>query len=62
MRTFIRRKKIMGYRQENYLKLISFTRKLMDCNPYDKTELIQLRTEIDRTKSVAEKDWLLLQC
>jgi len=62
MRTFIRRKKIMGYHQENYLKLISFTKKLMDCNPYDKGELSKLQKEIDATKSIAEKDWLLRQC
>ncbi|MEM9824543.1 MAG: hypothetical protein AAF985_25880 [Bacteroidota bacterium] len=59
MRTFIRRKKMIGYHQENYVNLIQFTRKLMECNPYDRKEKEQLRREIEQTKVVAEKGWLL---
>ena len=59
MRTFIRRKKVIGYHQENYLNLIHFTKKLMERNPYDKEELKNLREEMVSTKAVAEKEWLL---
>ena len=59
MRTFIRRKKMIGYHEENYVNLIHFTRKLVESNPYDRTEQEKLRQEIEQTKVVAEKGWLL---
>ena len=62
MRTFIRRNKIIGYHQENYLNLIQFTKKLMESNPYDKKEITTIKKEIEATKAIAEKDWLLGQC
>lgn len=61
MRTFIRRKKIIGYHQENYLNLIYLTKKLMERNPYNKEESVHLKIEIEKTKAVAEKEWLLKQ-
>ncbi len=61
MRTFIRRKKIMGYHQENYLNLIQLTKKLMERNPYEKEQTVVLQNEIENLKSVAEKEWLLRQ-
>jgi len=61
MRTFIRRKQIMGYHRANYLNLIAFVKKLLDCNPYIKTEKIALKAEIELKKAIAEKDWLLKQ-
>lgn len=61
MRTFIRRKKIIAYHQENYINLIHFTRKLIERNPYDKTETQKLKSEMEITKVVAEKEWLLGQ-
>lgn len=61
MRTFIRRKKIMAYHRENYINLIYFTKKLMESNPFEKKALITLRNEIENTKAIAEKEWLLRQ-
>lgn len=61
MRTFIRRKKVMGYHQENYINLIRFLRKMIESNPYARAERRALRTEIEATKVVAEKEWLLEQ-
>ncbi len=61
MRTFIRRKKIMGYHRENYLNLIYFTKKLMESNPFDRASLKTLHEEIEKSKPIAEKDWLLRQ-
>jgi len=62
MRTFIRRKNIIGYHQENYLNLIQFTKKLIEANPYEKEGIQQIKKEIEATKSIAEKGWLLQQC
>lgn len=57
MQKFIRRKKIMGYHRENYLNLAIFTKKLMET--HEKSALVALRAEIEGTKMVAEKEWLL---
>lgn len=59
MQKFIRRKKIMGYHRENYMNLAVFTKKLMET--HEKLALTALRSEIESTKVVAEKEWLLEQ-
>lgn len=59
IRAFIRRKKVMGYHRENYLNTVNFTQKLLETNLYDKEERAVLRREIEETKAVAEKEWLL---
>ena len=59
LQTFIRRKKDLGYHRENYLNTIRFTRKLLEANLYDKSVRQALREEIEGTKAVAEKEWLL---
>jgi len=61
MKKFIRRKKIIGYHQENYLNLIAFTKQLLELTSYDKEARLQLKTKIESTKAVAEKTWLLNQ-
>jgi hypothetical protein len=61
MYTFIRRKKIIGYHQTNYLNLIQFVRKLMEHNPYDRKATQSIRRQLEQTKAVAEKGWLLEQ-
>ena len=61
IRSFIRRKKVMGYHRENYLNTVHFTQKLLEMNPFDKTQRAELRREIEETKAVAEKEWLLEQ-
>lgn len=59
IRAFIRRKKVMGYHRENYLNTVHFTQKLLETNLFDKEERAVLRREIEETKAVAEKEWLL---
>lgn len=59
LQTFIRRKNALGYHRENYLNTIRFTRKLLESNLYDKNTRLNLRAEIEGTKAVAEKEWLL---
>jgi len=59
IRAFIRRKKVMGYHRENYLNTVSFTQKLLETNLFDKDAKTALRREIEATKALAEKEWLL---
>jgi len=59
--TFIRRKKALGYHRENYLNTLHFTKKLLETNRFDKVERAALRTEIEATKALAEREWLLRQ-
>ena len=59
MRIFIKRKKIIGYHQQNYLNIIYFTKKLTNLNPYDKTGNSKLKTEIEAIDILTEKEWLL---
>ncbi|MCC7466783.1 MAG: hypothetical protein IT261_10960 [Saprospiraceae bacterium] len=57
---YIRRKKVIGYQRENYLNLVYFVRKLLEVNPLDKKQKQQLRDNIQQTRPLAEKEWLLL--
>lgn len=59
IRTFIRRKKVMGYHRENYLNTVHFTQKLLETNLFDKNAKATLRREIEDTKALAEKEWLM---
>mgnify|MGYP001295613530 CR=1 FL=1 len=59
IRAFIRRKKMARYQLENYLNTANFTQKLLETNLFDKEERAALRREIEATKAVAEKEWLL---
>lgn len=60
-KVFIRRKKVLGYHRENYLNTIRLTRKLLEINPFDKSEKEALRLEVENTKGVGDKNWLLSQ-
>jgi hypothetical protein len=59
MRTYIRRKTQLGYHQENYLNLIKYTKKLLFAPPNPTDYLHALKNEIQETKTLAEKKWLL---
>ena len=59
MRTYIRRKTQLGYHQENYLNLIKYTKKLLLLPPNPADYLNALKNEIQETKTLAEKKWLL---
>lgn len=61
LRAFLRRKKDIGYRRENYLNTVHFTQKLLETNLMNREERAAIRQEIEETKAVAEKDWLLAQ-
>ncbi|TNE57419.1 MAG: hypothetical protein EP344_11215 [Bacteroidetes bacterium] len=59
LQIFIRRKKNLGYHRENYLNTVHFTRKLLESNLFDREIRQALRQEIEQTKALAEKEWLL---
>lgn len=61
LRAFLRRKKDIGYHRENYVNTVHFTQRLLEINPLDKDAKAALRLEIESTKAVAEKEWLLAQ-
>lgn len=58
---YIYRKRDIGYQKHLYLNLIKFTRKLLQKESYSNTQIEALKQEIENTKNVAEKIWLLEQ-
>jgi len=58
---YVQRKKLIGYHQENYLNIIFLTKKLIELNPFDQKEKVNLKNKILTTKALAERDWLLEQ-
>lgn len=56
---FLNRKKELGYHRENYLNTLTFTSKLLNINVLNKKEKEHLLQEIEQTKAVGEKEWLL---
>lgn len=56
---FLKRKKELGYHRENYLNTILLTKKILELNPFDKKEKIELKKEIEQVQRVGEKEWLL---
>ena len=58
---FIRRKKVIGYHQTNYLNIIQYTKKLMAVNPYDRADRLRLRQQIEAEEILTEREWLLDQ-
>jgi len=59
MKTFIRRKKSLGYHRDNYLNTLRFVGKRIEIAPFEKEKLAKWHEEVKNTASVAEKEWLL---
>lgn len=59
MQSFLRRQRVIGYHYDNYRNIIRLTRKLVQHNPHDRQAQQALRTEIEQTLPLAEKQWLL---
>lgn len=59
MKTYIVRKKVIGYHRTNYLNLIRYTQKLIGLNFYDKQAVASLKESIEEEKSISEREWLL---
>jgi hypothetical protein len=58
-RTYIKRKSKIAYHQENYLNLLKFTKRLLLLVPSEREHIVHLKTEIQTTKALAERKWLL---
>ena len=58
---FLHRQKDLGYHKNNYQNLIKFVKKLLFMDLKNDSLKAQLRKEIDETKELTERDWLLAQ-
>ncbi len=56
---YIRRQTGLGYHKENYLNLIRFVRKFLKSNMGNKKTKQKLKSEIENTLALAERQWLL---
>lgn len=56
---YLRRQKNTGYQKWNYLNLIRFTRRLLALPTLNAKMRQKLKVDIQQTKSLAEKEWLL---
>lgn len=61
LNTFIKRKRVMGYHRENYLRIVRYMKKLIQLNRYDKAAVTKFRQQITAEKALPEKEWLLKQ-
>jgi len=61
MRTYINRKKVLGYHKTTFTNLIRLTKKLIRINPFDAKQREKLRAEILSTNPLTEREWLLEQ-
>ena len=59
MRSFLRRKRRMGYHQQNYKNIVSFAFRLLSLKPGDKAAKSQLKQGIELTEPLTERKWLL---
>lgn len=61
MRTYINRKKGLGYHKHTFTNLIRLTKKLVRVNPFDAAQRKKLQSEIMETNPLTERAWLLEQ-
>jgi hypothetical protein len=61
MKTYLQRKKVMGYHKDNYKNIIQYTKKMLKMAHYDKEQIQKLKTEIEATNPLTERKWLLAQ-
>jgi hypothetical protein len=58
-RTYLLRKKVIGYHRSTYKNIIRLTKKLVKINPYSAAQKEKLKIEIENTSPLIEKEWLL---
>ena len=61
MNKFIRRNKVIGYHKQNYLNLLRYTTKLINLNPYDRSDRERLKEEVQSVNPLTERQWILSQ-
>jgi hypothetical protein len=58
---YLHRQKVIGYHKNSYQNLIKFVKKLLSLDFKNDTQKAQLKDEINTTKELTERDWLLEQ-
>lgn len=58
-RTFIRRSDVSDYHRKNFHNIVAFTKKLTMLEPGNAKAKAKLRTDIQKTAVLSEKEWLL---
>jgi len=63
MRTYLSRKKVMGYHKENFKNIIRLTKKLLKVKPYDRDQKDKLKSLIEEANPLTtdDRNWLLNQ-
>jgi hypothetical protein len=61
MRKYLSRKEVMGNHKEIYSKVITYARKLIKVNPFDKSQVEKLRKEVTAANPLPNKSWFLKQ-
>lgn len=63
MRTYLSRKKVMGYHKDNFKNIIRLTKKLLKVTPYNKAQKAKLKTLIEEANPLTtdDRNWLLTQ-
>ncbi len=61
MRTYIQRKKVMGYHKAVFKNLLAYMKKLLKVFPNDKKQIEKLRSEIQTADPIMDRKWLLEQ-
>lgn len=61
MKTYLQRKKVMGYHKDNYKNIIQYTKKMLKLAHYDKEHIQKLKQEIEAANPLTERKWLLAQ-
>jgi hypothetical protein len=61
MRTYLQRKKVLGYHKSNYQSIIHFTKKLLKLPPYASDQHAKLKKELTEASPLTERKWLLEQ-
>ena len=60
-RAYLKRKKVMGYHKTPFTNFTSLLKKVMNVNPFDRAAKRNLKTEIEGTNPLPDKNWLLIQ-
>jgi len=63
MRTYLSRKKVMGYHKENFKNVIKLTKKILKIKPYDQPQKDKIKALIEESNPLTTEDrnWLLTQ-
>ncbi len=61
LRTFLQRKKMMGYHRGNFQNIIRYMQKLVNRNPFDQKETEKIRKEVEEEEVLTERGWFVKQ-